>query len=278
MRIATSRTVPAEAAAIGESSPTMIRAYHGTHVGATAFFRNRPFLDILSRQLSLRCAGTPRVLFHACSVGAEPYSLGAWWCRHYDRPIDIVATDIDERFLEVAREAIYPEGAIEGLDSRERLDFETRKDGRIRVADAVRRLVRFLPARSFLTCVEGERFDAVLIMNALTYVTPREQSVAIAGAAVNARHLLGLTAFHPDSIATDLASNGFAPLRDRQREIHDAWGDRLVTDLPKRGTPEYSWQLPSFDTAMPDRDTRFCSLFARCNAEAPAAAGITSSS
>lgn len=53
--------------------PIMIRAYNDGHKGATAFFRNRPFLDTFFSILKSRCAGRIKILVHASSVGAEPY-------------------------------------------------------------------------------------------------------------------------------------------------------------------------------------------------------------
>jgi chemotaxis methyl-accepting protein methylase len=55
----------------------MIRVYSGDSKGATAFFRNRTLLETIARLLHDQ---RYRVLFHACSVGAEPYSF-AIYCR-----------------------------------------------------------------------------------------------------------------------------------------------------------------------------------------------------
>lgn len=57
----------------------MMRAYNGGHKGAAAFFRNRPFLETFFPALVSRCESPIKVLVHACSLGAEPYSLAQWW-------------------------------------------------------------------------------------------------------------------------------------------------------------------------------------------------------
>ena len=249
------------------ADPVMIRAYSGASKGATAFFRNRPFLRALATELGQRCLGRPRVLFHACSVGAEPYSFAIWCLNEAagtGRPVPaIVATDIAPAFLATARAAQYPRTVLAGMTEEERRWFEPAADDLVRVSTAVRELVKFVPPQSFMNPPGGDDYDAVLAMNALTYVTPAEQTQAIRAMAGSARHLLGLTAFHPDTIRTDIESIGFAPVLAGQREIHGAWGDRCVAIAPPAGSLEYSWQLPHFDTAVPDRAFRFCSLFAR---------------
>jgi len=249
------------------AKPVMIRAYSGVNKGATAFFRNRPFLRTLATELGQRCPERPRVFFHACSIGAEPYSLAIWYLNDAastGRPAPaIFATDIAPAFLEMARAAQYPRSILTGMTDKERRWFEPAANGLVRVSAAVRKLVEFAPPQSFMNPLGGDLYDAVLAMNALTYVTPAEQTQAIRTMAGSARHLLGLTAFHPDTIRADIESIGFAPVLAGQREIHGGWGDRCVAVSPPAGTPEYSWQLQHFDTALPDREFRYCSLFAR---------------
>lgn len=260
------RARPERANVQGGADPVMVRAYAGDHKGATAFFRNRPLLRVATAFLASKCPDVCRVLFHACSVGAEPYSLACWW--HLERRdhrlgrLEISATDIEPSFLRVAEIASYPNGVVQGMTPRERELFVQDGSG-LRVADEVRSMVRFLPATSFVDGqVDGE-FDAVFVMNALTYVSAEQQSAAIARCAASARHLLGLTAFHPETIKRDVGSAGFAPLVTSHREIHEAWGDRLVNGPVAPASNEYSWQLPPYDTPTIDREWRYGSLFIR---------------
>lgn len=246
------------------SPPVMLRVYNGPNKGATAFFRNRPFLEVLVSELR-RHTQAPKIFFHSCSIGAEPYSLALWYLhRAGDAPPPVIeATDIEATFLETARTGIYPRSILNGMSPEEQGWFEPVDDERVRVPEAARSLVRFLPAQSFLDPLPGGPYDAVLAMNSLTYVSPAEQSLAISLMSVGARHLLGLSAFHPDTIREDVARVGFAPIAQRRREIHDAWQGRRVAVAPAPGTPEYSWRLPPFDHPVADRDYRFSSLFAR---------------
>lgn len=253
------------------AKPVMLRAYHDGHKGATAFFRNRPFLKTFFSLLhGVHDGKRVKVLVHACSVGAEAWSLALWWL-HKIQPtwrgvvtLDIAATDIDPSFLEYAQQGVYPATLLEGMTQEEKSWF-LREGDSISVPDAARHLVRFLPTTNFVCDAADEAFDAVLIMNALTYVTAKEQSMALAMSAKNARHVMGITAFHPDSIYDDLARIGFSPCMQSHQVIHEAWGDRLSSAKLEPDSPDYSWRLPPYETNSPDYSFRYGTLFVRGN-------------
>ncbi|MBK7355566.1 CheR family methyltransferase [Propionivibrio sp.] len=255
------------------ADPIMIRAYNDGHKGATAFFRNRPFLDTFFSTLRSRCAGRIKILVHASSVGAEPYSLAQWWLNRVlprcneGWDIDIAATDIDSGFLAFSQQASYPHGLLAGMTEEEQSWFE-KKEGQIVVPSRARNLVRFLQPMSFVDGDPREVFDAVLVMNALTYVSAADQSSSFDRWVSYARHVLAVTAFHPDSILDDLVRSGFAPCMENHRQIHEAWGDRLVKEPVAPDSADYSWRLPPYDTAISDYAYRYGSVFLRENANA----------
>lgn len=249
------------------AAPVMLRVYNDGHKGATAFFRNRPFLQTLFSEPALSNKSHITMLVHACSIGAEPYSLALWWLRHIQptRPgatLEIVATDIDPEFLQVARHACYPRQILDGMTEQERGWFITEGDA-VLVPDDARELVRFVEPANFVSARFAEEFDVVLIMNALTYTTAQEQAAALANAAGYARHLLCLTAFHPESIGQDMARIGFVPSMRNHQEIHEAWVERISDDIVPVGHPDYSWRLPPYDTGRPDYASRFGVIFRR---------------
>ena len=100
-------------------------------------------------------------------------------------------------------------------------------------------------------------------MNALTYGSAAEQSMAFDRWAGYTRHVLAATAFHPDSILDDLVRSGFVPCMENHRQIHEAWGDRLVKAPVAPDSPDYSWRLPPYDTSISDHDYRYGSIFLR---------------
>ena len=247
-------------------APVMLRAYSEGSKGATAFFRNRPFLETFCKLLTERGSRPCSVLVHASSIGAEPWSLALWWL-HRVFPItgceiEIVATDLNPGFLTFAQIGVYPAEVLRGLSGEEQRWFD-RVGDHLRVPDCVRKNVSFVPAMNFIDGDPGRVFDAVLVMNALTYVTPVEQTRALHRISAYTKTILGITSFHPDTIRADVAAINFEPCLLNQRHIHEAWGDRLRSDSSKPGTPEYSWQLPPYDLTVPDAQWRFASLFTR---------------
>lgn len=241
----------------------MLRVYDDRKKGATAFFRNRPFLDTLLETLRQPHRPRLRIFVHAASIGAEPYSLAL---RHLHRApgsldLQILATDASPGFLETARAGRYPAQLLPGLTDEEQTWFE-QSPGELRVPDAAKALVQFLPPMNFVHDRPEGQFDAVLIMNALTYVSASEQRAAIALAA-QCTDLLALTAFHPDTIRADLEPLGFRPVMTNHETIHRAWGDRLTTRPIDPASPEYSWRLPPYSTEHADFAYRFGTIFQR---------------
>lgn len=249
------------------AAPVMLRAYHEGYKGATAFFRNRPFLDEFFRLLSTKCGRECFVLVHASSIGAEPYSLAMWWLnRAQQRNINLTihATDLNGTFLEIARRGVYPPVILEGMNPEERSWFRVDGEG-VHVPKQAKRLIQFLPPMSFVDGSPPGSYDAVLVMNALTYVTPRQQSAAVRNLARQTKHILALTAFHPDTIQQDLQENGLCSHSAEMEAIHNAWGDRLANRPIDPASEEYSWKLPPFDLSIPDAGFRYCSLFTLCD-------------
>lgn len=248
---------------------TMLRVYSGASKGATSFFRNRPLLLALMRLCGDYPKHNIKVLFHAGSIGAEAYSF-ATYCRMtgIDRShdIQIFATDIDADFLAFARAARYPESILAPMTEQERTYFAALDDGFVGPSEAVRNMVRFLPPLSFVDAVSDEAFDFVFVMNAITYVTEAEQSIALRNiASYNCAYLV-TTAFHPDSIESDLTRNGYQPVPTDLEQIHKAWGERIrAGDPPSHGSPEYSWVLPPFSRS-PGFEYRFCAIFRKSRA------------
>ena len=243
---------------------TMLRAYSGTHKGATAFFRNRALLARLMALIKAETSSEYRVLFHAASVGAEPYSFAAC-CLESEltarMSIRIDACDINPQFLTFAEQAHYPASAMHSLHPEEKKYFMEVENGDITPIPDIRHRVSFLPCASFVTAAYHEIYDMVFVMNALTYVSEAEQSEAIDRIARYNRRYLVITAFHPDSIESDLRRNGYQPVTEDLRAIHEGWQERIQTEAkPIKGTPEYCWVLPPF-SEIEGYQYKYCAIF-----------------
>ena len=242
----------------------MLRVYDGDKIGATAFFRNRPLLETLTGLLRASGKPTLEILFHASSIGAEPYSLAAYAAISglaAEVQLNIHATDINPNFLEQARQAIYPQEILDAMTAQERTCFEPHETGKVRVREDIRARVTFLPAASFVDFTSEREFDVVFVLNALNYVTPEQQTATMHNIARYNRWLLVTTAFHPDTIESDMVACGYRPIDDNIEAIHNGWIGRVrPSTVVQPGSPEYSWVLPAF-SRVDDYRYRFCALF-----------------
>ncbi|MFC4622259.1 CheR family methyltransferase [Comamonas nitrativorans] len=247
-------------------NPIILRAYDSGFTGTTAFFRNRIFIETFSEILG-NLKKDVRIMIHACSIGAEAYSLAAWW-QHEITPrfgfgLQIFASDMNSHFLAYAREGRYPREILQGMTPKERAWFHTEGD-LVVIPASLKAMVKFCEPSNFITAsppLGGKHFDATLLMNALTYVTPAEQSTAIMNIASCTRYIMCLTAFHPDQIKSDISHSGFHPLKLNHREIHNGWSERLSSIPLKAGAPDYSWKLPPYEIQSKDYEWRYASIF-----------------
>ena len=151
-------------------------------VGETSFFRTPVLFQVFEKTilpglleqgvfspLSVWCAG--------CATGEEAYSIAIAALegsrgRHGD-PVRVRATDLHPRFLDAAREGIYPALSLRNLPGRiKETWFTPMKDGRYRVADAVRRLVDF-EERNLIDFLydplPSARYAAIFCRNVMIY-------------------------------------------------------------------------------------------------------------
>lgn len=247
-------------------APVRLRASIGNRIGTTAFFRNRRFLGVLLDELDEVAGPEVRVLVHAASIGAEVYSLAIAMMtdpRFRDRAIRIDATDIEPAFVEFAGAGRYPLEILGGLDARERHWFRQAGDSQVEIVPELRERVRMLPPASVQGFETEETYDAVLAMNALIYVEAADQWKAIERIGRYNTGLLGLTAFHMDTIRPDVEEAGYVPVTTDISAIHDGWTDRRVRTAGseiKPGVIFHSWSLPAF-SEIEDWQFRYCSIF-----------------
>lgn len=211
-------------------APVRLRPTHGDLIGTTAFFRNRAFLRQLSVETA-RCGGggrTVRVLVHACSIGAEAYSLAInLRLRYPSLKFHIDATDVSTGFRDFAANGVYQDEHLAGLTADERACFEARPDGALVVGADVRSHVDFLPAASFVDFEADAPYDVVTVCNALVYVDAEGQSRTLDRIAAYNTGVLAVTAHHRGTIAQDLERNGYRPVMEGFEAIHAGWIDRL---------------------------------------------------
>lgn len=144
----------------------------------TGFFRHPGHFNVAAEQAlgAVRQRGAARLWSAAAATGEEPYSLAMAVMEVLRRPdpaVTMLATDIDEEALEVARRGEYREAALDALDPARRARFfsEPAGPGRRRVAGAVRAWVDFRPLNLVAEAwpVQGS-FDVIFCRNVVMYL------------------------------------------------------------------------------------------------------------
>jgi len=117
-------------------------------VGETYFFRYRAHFDALRQLVTGELAGKPlRIWSAGCSTGEEPYSLAMIimealpdWRK---RDIRILATDINNRSLQRAREGVYRPWSLRATEPRYLDRYFSRVGDSYLIRDDVKQMVEF---------------------------------------------------------------------------------------------------------------------------------------
>ena len=149
-------------------------------IGVTNLFRDPKAFDALENVVmpklfeNRRPDETIRVWIPGCSTGEEAYSIAMLLRENAPRgaaspKLQIFATDIDERALEVARAGRYP-AAIAGDITPKRLkEFFSREDGTYRVSADLREMCLF-SAHNLLRDPPFSKLDLISCRNLLIYM------------------------------------------------------------------------------------------------------------
>jgi hypothetical protein len=241
----------------------------GDRIGRTDFFRNAAFLRALVDLL--RAERAQRVLVHAAAVGAEPYSLVMAARLAGLRNLHVEATDIEPSFLEMARRGVYGADCLGKVPPAAMPFFLPGPEhGTVEVSPEIRAGVTFLEPASFVDFDAPQIYDAVLALNALTYVSRGDQRKAVLRMGNYARSYLAVTAVSPAVVKQSVEDAGFEPVRRMDwLQIYYGWHDRIRLRPGRR-----EWALPILPFLM--RDWRFsaCSLFRRRAGTAPRLTGM----
>jgi chemotaxis protein methyltransferase CheR len=165
-------------------------------VGETHFFRQAAWFaqieehilkPLIARRLQ---AGSKRLRLWsaACSTGEEAYTLAIIVDRllgsHADWDVQIVGSDVNARFLGVARNAVYRAWSLREVEPelRER-HFRDLGSGQFELAPAIRDMVSFRLLNLNQPSVRGEDrdrvdIDLIVCRNMLMYFMPEQQAAA----------------------------------------------------------------------------------------------------
>jgi two-component system, chemotaxis family, CheB/CheR fusion protein len=149
-------------------------------IGVTHFFRDREaFVALQTRVIpslfsSEREDQPPRIWVPGCATGEEAYSIAILLAEHMATlgktvPVQIFATDLDERSLEVARVGRYPEGIVADVPAPQLQRFFVSSDQHYQVSKQIREMVVF-SAHSLIRDPPFSRLDLISCRNVLIYL------------------------------------------------------------------------------------------------------------
>jgi two-component system CheB/CheR fusion protein len=149
-------------------------------ISVTSFFRDPASWkalaeDALPRLIKERADGQAlRVWVPGCATGEEAYSVAIALqeqIRKAERShlVQIFATDLDERAIDVARAGIYPEGISVDVSSERLKAFFSREDGAYRIHKSIRDSIVFA-MQNLISDPPFTRLDLIVCRNVLIYL------------------------------------------------------------------------------------------------------------
>jgi two-component system CheB/CheR fusion protein len=156
------------------------RLFNDLLIGVTQFFRDPEAFNALATEVMPKlfegkgADGQVRVGVVGCASGEEAYSIAILLREHasiLDNPpkLQIFATDIDERGLEIARKGLYPESIAEHVSSGRLERFFSREGNGFQIKRKVREICIF-SAHSFIKDPPFSRLDLISCRNVMIYL------------------------------------------------------------------------------------------------------------
>lgn len=173
----------------------------------TRFFRENHHFDHLRSDIlptmveKLRAGGRVRIWSAACSDGQEPYSIAltalSVLANIGDYDFKILATDIDPKIIETARQGAYDSNALDTVNPAMRKAWfsEVNIGGRAKwqIDDRVKKLVTFNELNLMASWPFKGLFDVIFCRNVVIYFDEPTQMkiwVTLRGTAAHRRHAL----------------------------------------------------------------------------------------
>jgi chemotaxis protein methyltransferase CheR len=122
-----------------------------------------PFIKTNKKELSIWSA--------ACSTGEEPYSIAILLKEHFpDVKTKILATDIDEKVLEKAKQGLYLEQALKELPANLKAKYFNKNGSQFEVDSSIKSKVNF-KKHNLLEDTYPSQVDLIICRNVLIYFT-----------------------------------------------------------------------------------------------------------
>lgn len=143
-------------------------------INVSEFFRNADVWERFARTAVsglVKSQSTVRIWSAGCSSGYEPYVLGMLFREASPTiRVQILATDLDETILAVARAGRYPAAQMVGVSPARRARFFTPTPDGFEVKPEIRAMIRFA-RHDLLRDPMGTNYDVIACRNVVIYFT-----------------------------------------------------------------------------------------------------------
>ncbi|MGC8936923.1 MAG: CheR family methyltransferase [Candidatus Methanomethylicaceae archaeon] len=190
-----------------------------TFINVSEFFRDPPLWEELSSLFKhfLYYNRFVRIWSAGCSCGEEPYSIALTILKTFNRSegVRIIATDIDEKAIEIAMEGVYEKNALKNVPPELIEKYFIKEGERYKISQKIKQMVNFVRHdvvrdQIFTGC------DFVLCRNLMIYF-PRDVQMKLIEKFWSALNLNGYLILGLSEVLNDSAINYFEPHNPRLR-------------------------------------------------------------
>lgn len=158
-------------------------------ISVTEFFRDPEAFDLVAQSvipnlfINRKPDEVVRIWVPGCATGEEAFSLAMLCREHMDQlqsppEVQIFATDIDERALQIARQCTYPIGIEEDISEDRLARFFVKRGKKYQLVKEIRNLVLF-STHNLISDPPFSRQDFISCRNLLIYLGPHLQKKLI---------------------------------------------------------------------------------------------------
>lgn len=143
-------------------------------INVTEFYRNPKRWSLLQNKIIpfvIKNKTQLNIWSAACSTGEEPYSIALMLKEHFPQiNINILATDLDETAIDVAKQGIYNERSLKDLPRHLKAKYFRKRDQLFHLDPKIKKQVTF-KKHDLLTDPYPKNKDIIICRNVLIYFT-----------------------------------------------------------------------------------------------------------
>jgi two-component system, chemotaxis family, CheB/CheR fusion protein len=210
---------------LGENAEEVENLYQDILINVTSFFRNPEAFEVLKEKIfprivEHRASDEPvRIWVAGCSTGEEAYSIAMAFTefageRSEHIPVQIFATDLNEKGIEKARAGLYSRNIAEDVSPERLRRFFTEAEEGYRIGKPLRDMCVFA-RQNVIADTPFSRMDLISCRNLLIYIEPilQKQILPLLHYALRPTGVLWLGSSETPGAASDL----FGPEDKRHR-------------------------------------------------------------